>query len=269
LSFRIVPLQGDIFVTMDEGERSMTARSVRDGNKRWTASLPANHSCYPLESDNGLYALCQPMSEDFDTWSMLIFDPDDGRSRRVAELPDGDPLGTYDGRLAFLDRTPPNEAGGAVGEDWIHTRVVLFDPDDGSRRTAKFPDAQVGEVTLVDDTLYFVRSNGQVTAVSPTTGEQLWKTQTTLERLGKPVVDDNGRTLYLASMSGRVVALDTHTGSGLWESSARTGATTSDSMAPQVLIHRGALIVNTPSGTVFTVDPGGPDKNAVPAASAF
>ncbi|MFE1963514.1 PQQ-binding-like beta-propeller repeat protein [Streptomyces sp. NPDC059479] len=122
--------------------------------------------------------------------------------------------------------------------------------------------------TLVGGTLYFVLSNGGVTAVSPETGKRLWTTRTTVERLGEPTLDEGGRTLYLASESGRLVALDTRTGKELWQTQARASAATMGSDAPKVLLSSGgALIISTPDGTVFTLDPGRPDLSAVPAVS--
>ncbi|WP_066944948.1 serine/threonine-protein kinase [Streptomyces lushanensis] len=258
-------LSEDLVLTMDEGEQSVTARTPRTGVTRWTGELPAGHTCSLLATDGDPYMLCERTSEGITTSVLLVFDLDDGTSRRVSNLPNGLPTGIHDGRIVFLDRR--SDGTGTSLEDMIYTHADLFDPEVGGGRTVRFRDELRGTATLVDGTLYFVESNGGVTAVSPETGKRLWTVRTPVERLGDPLLDAGGRTLYLASESGRLVALDARTGKELWQTHARASAAAIASYGPRVLLSGGALVVSTPDGTVFTLDPGRPQLKAVPAVA--
>ncbi|WP_031487355.1 outer membrane protein assembly factor BamB family protein [Streptomyces bicolor] len=106
-------------------------------------------------------------------------------------------------------------------------------------------------------------ANGQVAAVSSLTGEQLWQTRTSVEASGQPTYDDRTGTLYLAGISGRVAALDTRKGELLWETGAHADQPASgESVRSQVLAYGGALIVSTPDGTLFSVDPAHPERKS-------
>ncbi|MFB7270732.1 PQQ-binding-like beta-propeller repeat protein [Streptomyces sp. NPDC056244] len=256
-------LSGDLILTVDEGGQSVTARAPRTGIKRWTGQLPADHSCAFLKRDGEPYMFCEPTSGTASV--LLVFDLDDGTSRRVTSLPDGLPTGTHDGQMVFVDRR--SDGTGTALKDMIYTHVAVFDPDAGSGKTVQFRDEHRGTATLVDGTLYFVESNGGVTAVSPETGKQLWTTQTTAEGLGEPVLDEGGRTLYLASGSARVVALDARTGKELWQTKPRVSVPHLGPYSYNVLLNDGALIISTHEATVFTLDPSRPHMKAVPAVS--
>jgi outer membrane protein assembly factor BamB len=104
-----------------------------------------------------------------------------------------------------------------------------------------------------------------VTAVSPRTGTVRWRTRTTLEQPGPAAPDPGTHTLYLASPAGRVAALDTRRGTLLWETHPRSeGAGLGGVTVSAVLPHEGTLVVTTPDGTVFGMDPGHPDREPVP-----
>lgn len=260
-------LSAGLVLIVDEAGRSVTARTPRTGVKRWTGQLPADHACRPFENGGAPYVLCDPASEGSAAPVLLVFDADDGTSRRVTGLPVGTPAGTHDGRLVFTDWR--SDGTGTSLEDMIYTQAALVDPDPGSGRTktVRFPDEHRGLSTLVDGTLYFVTSNGQVTAVSVETGKQLWTTRTTVERLGEPLLDEGGRTLYLTSGSGRVLALDARKGTELWQTQPRASAAADGGVDPVLLLSGGSLIISTLDATVFTLDPGRPQLKAVPARS--
>lgn len=259
-------LSGDLILIVDEVGQSVTARAPRTGVKRWTGRLPADRTCLPLENDGDPSVLCEPISEGSTTSVLLVFDPDDGASHRVTNLPDGTPTGTHDGQLVFLDWR--SDGTGTALEDMIYTHAALFDPDAGSgkTKTVRFPDEHRGTATLANRTLYFVASNGEVTAVSLETGKQLWTTRTTVERLGEPLLDEGGRTLYLTSGSGRALALDARTGTELWQTQPRASAV-DGGPDPMLLLNGGALIIGTLDATLFTLDPSRPHAEAVPAGS--
>lgn len=67
--------------------------------------------------------------------------------------------------------------------------------------------------------------------------------------------------MFAASASGRVAALDLGTGSLMWESDARAEQVVGIGFSTaRVFFDEGALVVLTPDGTVFTLDPGHPDR---------
>ncbi|MEV7325618.1 PQQ-binding-like beta-propeller repeat protein [Streptomyces sp. NPDC093970] len=111
--------------------------------------------------------------------------------------------------------------------------------------------------------MYLATSSGLVTAFSPTTGERLWSSHTTLESPGQASADASGRTLYMAGASGRVVAMDAAKGTVLWESSARAQVLGNSGLLPTVWFNRGALVLSTSDGTVFTLDPAHPERKPV------
>lgn len=119
-------------------------------------------------------------------------------------------------------------------------------------------------MALARGTLYFSTSSGLVTAVSPLTGARVWESRTTLESAGRVSVDADGRTAYTAGASGRVAALDAARGTVLWETAARAEVLASG-LEPVVLFDKGALVVATADGTIFTLDPAHPHRTAVSA----
>ncbi|MFD9434996.1 protein kinase [Streptomyces sp. NPDC060002] len=253
---------GDLLMTSD-GYR-VTARELRDGTARWTATVPVGptYSCVLHDVDSVPYAGCT----DAGTPSRTVFyavDPADGSTRKVS-VPDGDAVyvGAVDGDLAFVMHVPrdlqsPEES--ASGE------ILLIDPGTGAVRRSKLAGDPRGEAALVGGVLCFASSAGQLAAHSPGTGEQLWQTSTTLQQPGTPVADGQGQAVFAASASGRVAALDIGTGGLLWESPARAEQVVGAGYATaQVFLDEGALVVLSPDGTVFTLDPGHPDQEPLP-----
>ncbi|MFD5269825.1 PQQ-binding-like beta-propeller repeat protein [Streptomyces sp. NPDC058335] len=251
-------LVGDLLMTPD-GNR-VTARDPIGGTALWTATLPAasSYGCQFYDVDSVPYAGCT----DAGTPTRTVFyavDPADGSTRKVS-VPDGDSMyvGAVDGDLAFLmqvSRDARNPQESAYGE------VLLIDPDTGTVRKKRLPGGPRGRPALVGGVLCFASSRGQLAAHSPETGEQLWQTSTTLQQPGTPVADGQGRAVFAASASGRVAALDIGTGSLLWESAARAEQVVEFGYSTaRVFLDEGALVVLTPDGTVFTLDPGHPDQ---------
>lgn len=70
--------------------------------------------------------------------------------------------------------------------------------------------------------------------------------------------------LPLAGTSGRVAALDTRKGTLLWETGAHAEQLAGgEGTKSRVLPYGGALIVSTPDGTVFSLDPAHPEQKPV------
>jgi outer membrane protein assembly factor BamB len=248
-------------VLLQEGDgRSVTARSAGDGRQRWKMSLPAKHTCSLFAKDDRPYVECVSDAEGSDVTQFFVVDPTDGSVRRLTSPAAGGTfVGTDDGLLVFVE---PDTDLTALSGDVSYTRVVRVDPDTGEREATKLTEDYRGLVVLAHGTLYFSTSSGKVTAVSPRTGVRVWEARTTLESPGEVALDDSGRTVYLASGSGRVAALDAAEGTALWESSARAEVLASGYLSA-VLVNKGALVVVTPDGTLFTLDPAHPDRTPV------
>ncbi|MEH0511501.1 PQQ-binding-like beta-propeller repeat protein [Streptomyces sp. B21-106] len=249
---------GDLLLTAD-GYR-VTARELRGGAVRWTATVPAKstYSCEFQEADGVPYADCT----DAGTPSRNVFyavDPADGSTRKVS-VPDGDVdyVGSVDGDLVFVAQVPRGER---TFDESAYGEVLLIDPGTGAVRKLKLPGSPRGQVALVGGVLCFANSRGQLVAHAPGTGKRLWQTATTLQQPGRPAADGQGRAVFAASASGRVAAVDVGTGELLWESAARADRVVASGYATaRVFLDEGALIVLSPDGTVFTLDPGHPDK---------
>ncbi|WP_340380564.1 PQQ-binding-like beta-propeller repeat protein [Streptomyces sp. SS7] len=251
---------GDLLLISDG--RRVTARDPRDGDTRWTTTLPAGagYSCAVHDVDGVPYAGCGNAG----TPSRTVFyalDPADGTPRKVS-VPDGDAeyAGTVDGDLVFA----MYRRQGRTQADATYTEVLLIDPDTAAVRRKKLAGGPRGTVALAGGVLSFASSSGLLTAYAPGTGERLWATSTTLQQPGEPVADRQGRTVFVASASGRVAALDAAEGTLLWESPARADHVAEPGYASaRVFLDGGALVVLCPDGTVVTLDPGHPDLEPV------
>ncbi|MFI5871176.1 PQQ-binding-like beta-propeller repeat protein [Streptomyces sp. NPDC051445] len=255
---------GDLLMTAD-GYR-VTAREVRDGTARWTAALPIGdgyHCRFHLVGSLP-YAGCTDAANVGETTRNVLFalDPADGSTRTV-KVPDVEavPLGAVGGDLVFVVYAARDSR---VAGESVFGEVLLLDPDTGAVRRKKLSGDPRGEPALVGGVLCFASSAGRLTAHSPDTGARLWQTSTTLQQPGTPVADGRGQAVFAASASGRVAALDIATGSLLWESTARAervgGGAGAGYAAAQVFLDEGALVVLSPDGTVFTLDPAHPDR---------
>ncbi|MFD5847637.1 protein kinase domain-containing protein [Streptomyces chartreusis] len=250
-------LSGDLVIVPDDSGRSVTARSARTGTERWTAPLPAGQYCNWADTGEDPYVRCAPELTGSKEALLLGWDRADGSARRQTVPRDGTLVGTFDGRLLFLD---PVEDSGVEA----FSRIRLLDPDTGKASTTKLAEEFEGNVTLSDGTLWFATSSGQVTAVSARTGERLWRTRTSLEQPSDVTHDPRAGVVYLASASGRVAALDTKKGTLLWETLPRTQRLTNQGWSEsEVLLHKGTLVVATSEGDLFTLDPAHPDRKPV------
>ncbi|MGA5040959.1 protein kinase domain-containing protein [Streptomyces capoamus] len=243
---------------------TVTARSPRDGSARWSVPVPAGHHCDFLGAGGGVYADCTGYHTPSGARRRLIaVDPADGSARPLGVAPPvtADYAGTLDGRLVYAARRSADPSA----QDNPYTRVEVIDPRTGARGTHALAGEYRGRVAMAHGVLCFADSDGRTTAVSPLTGRQVWRTATTLEQPVAPVADARS-SVFLASASGRVAALDARTGRRLWESYPRAGTVLSgDYDSPELLVNGGALVVTTPDGTLFTLDPARPGRNPAPA----
>ncbi|MEU0672696.1 PQQ-binding-like beta-propeller repeat protein [Streptomyces sp. NPDC006172] len=259
-------LIGDLLLLPAGGAR-VSAHSPIDGTERWTAALPADHDCNLHDVEGRPYAACFDRDVDGGDGSRLVVvavDPTDGSTRTVTSVPfDGVYLGTADGQLVFAGFHERERSY----KEQAFTQLVLIDPVTGSRRTAQLEGEPRGEPALAHGVLCFASTSGRVTAMSPETGERLWRTATTVDQPDRPVVDGRGETVYTASASGRVAALDIGDGTLLWESFPRAervgdGNGYSGNDSANIYFDQGALVVSTPDGTLFSLDPANPRRGA-------
>ncbi|CCK30651.1 serine/threonine protein kinase [Streptomyces davaonensis JCM 4913] len=257
-------LSGDLVILPDESGTSLTARSPRTGTERWTAPLPKEQYCYPVSTVEDFYLECAQDITRTGTMLLLGLDRTDGSARRLT-VPDRAALvGMHDGHLLYLDPAEDEEGNIVAGDEGPFTRIRLVHPETGAGSTTKLAKNFEGKVTLADGTLWFTGSSGQVTAVSARTGKQLWQTSTSLEQPSAVTRDPRTGVVYLSSASGRVAALDTKKGTLLWETLPRAKWVAGQSSSlPEVLLHQGALVVPTPAGDIFTLDPAHPDRKPV------
>ncbi|MFF7048997.1 PQQ-binding-like beta-propeller repeat protein [Streptomyces griseorubiginosus] len=250
---------GDLVLTTDRSGRLVTARDPRTGADRWTTQMPARNFCLFPTAGSGLYAHCFPDDETGKA-EVLELNRNDGSVVRRLKVPHRSGLlGVVDGRLAFV-------VGGTgtttALQDLTFDTILLVDPDTGTGSATKLARTYEGSVALAGNTLWIAGSSGQVTAVSPLTGKELWQTRTGAEGSGRPTYDARTRTVYIVSISGRVAALDARKGRLLWETGAyaeqlASGEVTKSAVQP----YGGALIASTPDGTVFSLDPAHPERN--------
>ncbi|MEX1655914.1 PQQ-binding-like beta-propeller repeat protein [Streptomyces pseudovenezuelae] len=258
-----VSVSGDLVLVPDIGRGTLTARSVRTGAQRWTAPLPSGMQCDPARTNVGLYLECTSGETSAQEILLLGFDRSDGSVRRL-KVP-GHPtlVGTYEGRLLYLEAVEDGPGHPSSGEKGPFSRIRLVDPDTGAVTTKELAKEFEGTATTADGTLWFTGASGRVTAVSVHTGRQLWQTTTSLEQPGGVTPAPASRVVFLTGASGRVAALDADKGTPLWETPPRAKWVNSQSeVLPQVLLNKGALVVPTLAGDVFTLDPAHPERTS-------
>ncbi|MGY5045165.1 protein kinase domain-containing protein [Streptomyces sp. 900105755] len=254
---------GDGVTLTQEGDGStFTVRSARDGSVRSTVPVPRGWLCSMLSAGDFPYVDCGDQTDGSHATRFYVVHPADGSVRTLdSPAQTASFVGTLSGQLLFLESDDQDVEN---GPDLIYHRIVRVDPGTGKRTLTPLPEKYRGGLpTLAHGTLFLATSSGLVTAFSPTTGARLWASHTTLESPGQASVDAQGRTVYMAGMSGRVVALDAAKGTVLWESSARAEVLGNSGLLPTVWFNRGALVLSTSDGTVFTLDPAHPERKPV------
>ncbi|GGM87333.1 protein kinase domain-containing protein [Streptomyces fuscichromogenes] len=254
---------GDGVTLTQEGDGStFTVRSARDGSVRRNVPVPRGWLCSMLSAGDFPYVDCGDQSDGSHATRFYVVRPADGSVRTLdSPAQTASFVGVLSGQLVFLESDDQDVNN---GPDLIYHRIVRVDPDTGRRTLVPLPEKYRGGLpTLARGTLYLATSSGLVTAFSPTTGARLWSSHTALESPGQASVDPKGRTVYMAGMSGRVVALDAARGTVLWESGARAEVLGNSGLLPTVWFNRGALVLSTSDGTIFTLDPAHPERKAV------
>ncbi|WP_327745347.1 serine/threonine-protein kinase [Streptomyces europaeiscabiei] len=238
------------------------------GKELWRSSVPGEVSCVPSVLGGDPYELCWTGDEFLDTrpFELVRLDPDNGTRRELAALPEKSlALGTVDGRPLFLKAETTEEVYQA-GYERPYNAFLRVDPDTGKTDRIALERALRGSARLVDGVVYFVRTNGSVTAVSATSGKELWERATDMENLSAPVVSTARDEIYFANRFGRLLALDRATGGELWRTDALDDPGDIAAEArPGVLLVDDAIVA-VAGDTALSVNPDEP--KARPSASA-
>ncbi|WP_275561492.1 serine/threonine-protein kinase [Streptomyces sp. 5-6(2022)] len=206
-------------LTQSWDDETFQAVEVRTGRTLWSRRVGHGLSCGPSVVAGRPLADCGPVEDQGDPAvpsGLYALSPTTGAPRRIGTLSVGSLLAERAGDLLYLEQREHDT------DDY--TDLLFLGANGGRERRVKLPDGLSARQTtpaLVGDTLYFVRQNGEVTAVT-TAGKRLWSKATRVEWLGAPVVSGRRNALYLATAAGRVVALDRRDGRVLWRTKART-----------------------------------------------
>ncbi|GAA0898978.1 MULTISPECIES: protein kinase domain-containing protein [Streptomyces violaceusniger group] len=206
-------------LTQSWDEETFQAVDVRTGRTLWSRRVGHGLACGPDVVSGRPLADCGPLEDQGDPAvpnGLYTLSPTTGAPRRIGTLFVGSFLAERSGDLLYLEQREHDT------DDY--TDLVFLGADGGRERRVKLPAGLSGrQITpaLVGDTLYFVRQNGEVTAVT-TAGKRLWSKATQVEWLGPPVVSGRRNALYLATAAGRVIALDRRDGRVLLRTKART-----------------------------------------------
>ncbi|WP_240528689.1 PQQ-binding-like beta-propeller repeat protein [Streptomyces humi] len=226
------------------------------GGQLWQA--PAlDEYCTPFAPGGVPYALCSKGTEpDQAPVDLMRLGP--GSLTETATLPEkARALGAVGGQPLFL---APQTAKDVYESGYERPYNALLRVASGTGQVSRIPLAHplTGAATLVDGVVYFVRSDGLVTAVSADSGRQLWQKVTDVESLSAPAVSTTYGRVYFANRFGRLLALDSRTGAEVWRTSALDDPGDKAQGDPPTVLLVGDAIVATAGDTAFSRSPDGP-----------
>ncbi|MFD3520103.1 PQQ-binding-like beta-propeller repeat protein [Streptomyces sp. NPDC058653] len=251
---------GELIVTVSVDERNLLAMNASDGEEAWRWALPPDQYCGPWVADDAVLAFCRRNASDSDKGTLWRIDPADGTARELGPVPVGARPAGMDGETLVL----VEHEGGATGTAGPYTGVRRVNTENGRSEGVSLPDAASGAredlVRVVDGTLYVVRANGTVTALSARTGEQRWRRGTEMEGPSVPVLSEKYGALYFVDRHGRLLALRADDGKKLWQAPARDGAGDRSALggppSPVVLVDD--ALTGLVGRVAFSVDPSDP-----------
>lgn len=238
------------------------------GAELWRTPVPDDVSCVPRVLGDDPYELCWKGREFLDTspFTLVRLDPEDGARRELAPLAKKSlALGAVDGRPLFLAAQTTEEVYQA-GYERPYNAFLRVDPDTGKVTRIPLERALRGSATLMDGVVYFVRTNGSVTAVSATSGKELWERATDMENLSAPAVSKARGEIYFANRFGRLLALDSGAGAELWRTDALDDPGDIAAEAPPRVLLVDDAVVAVAGDTALSVSPDEPE--ARPSVSA-
>ncbi|MDH6214836.1 protein kinase domain-containing protein [Streptomyces pseudovenezuelae] len=226
------------------------------GKELWRAAS-LDEYCTPSALGGVPYALCSEGNEPGKApVEPMRLGP--GSLTATATLPKkAEPLGAVGGQPLFLAPQTAKEVYEA-GYERPYNALLRVSPDTGQVRRIPLAHPLTGAATLVDGVVYFVRSDGSVTAVSADSGKQLWQRTTDMESLSAPAVSATYKRVYFSNRFGRLLALDSHTGAEVWRTSALDDPGDKvQNNPPRVLLVKDAIVAMA-GDTAFSRSPDGP-----------
>ena len=229
------------------------------GKELWQApSLDEpDEYCTPSALGGAPYALCSKGNEPGQApVELMRLGPDS--LTETATLPQkAEALGAVGGQPLFLAPQTAEDVYES-GYERPYNALLLVAPGTGQVRRIPLAHVLTGAATLVDGVVYFVRSDGTVTAVSADSGKQLWQKATDVESLSAPALSTTYQRVYFANRFGRLLALDSRTGAEVWRTSALDDPGDKvQSYPPGVLLVKDAIVA-TAGDTAFSRSPAGP-----------
>ncbi|MFF2997685.1 PQQ-binding-like beta-propeller repeat protein [Streptomyces sp. NPDC057950] len=226
------------------------------GKELWRAPS-LDEYCAPSVLGGAPYALCSAGSEPGRT-PLRLMKPGPGGLTGTATLPKkAEALGAVDGQPLFLAPQTAKDVYEA-GYERPYNALLRVAPGTGQVRRIPLAHPLKGAATLVDGVVYFVRSDGSVTAVSADSGRQLWRRTTDVESLSAPAVSATYKRVYFSNRFGRLLALDSRTGAEVWRTSALDDPGDKvQSYPPRVLLVKDAIVAMA-GDTAFSRSPDGP-----------
>ncbi|GHJ30118.1 hypothetical protein TPA0910_45510 [Streptomyces hygroscopicus subsp. sporocinereus] len=232
------------------------------GTRLWQSPQAYGKFCEPTALADAPYALCSPVTSDDlaaeGPYDLLRLNPSDGTQRELTTLPRKTlTLGAIRGKPLFAVAKTAKEVYDS-GYERPYNALVRVDPRTG--RTTRIPlrRSVLGTPTLLGGVVYFVRTNGTVTAVSADSGRELWQRATDTESLSAPVLSKRYGQLYFTNRFGRLLALKVNDGAEAWRTAALDDpGTSAPDTEPKVMLVKDA-IVGTAGDTAFSVRPDRP-----------
>ncbi|MGI5456468.1 protein kinase domain-containing protein [Streptomyces sp. CA-249302] len=229
------------------------------GRELWRAPS-LDEICTPSALGGKPYALCTAGTEPGEApVELMKLGP--GSLTSTVTLPEKSPaLGAVGGQPLFL---APQTAKDVYDGGYERPYNALLRVDLENNKVERTPLARplTGAATLVDGVVYFVRSDGTVTAVSADSGRQLWQRTTEMESLSAPAVSATYKRVYFSNRFGRLLALDSRTGAEVWRTSALDdpGDKAQDT-PPRVLLVKDAIVALA-GDTAFSRNPDAPTRH--------
>ncbi|MGW7539728.1 protein kinase domain-containing protein [Streptomyces sp. NPDC054770] len=226
------------------------------GRELWRAPS-LDEYCTPWAPGGVPYALCSKGTEAGQApVELMRLGP--GSLTETATLPrKAEALGAVGGQPLFLAPQTAKDVYEA-GYERPYNALLRVVPETGQVRRIPLARPLSGAATLVDGVVYFVRSDGSVTAVSADSGRQLWRKVTDVESLSAPAVSVTYKRVYFSNRFGRLLALDSRTGAEIWRTSALDDpGDKAQSYPPRVLLVKDAIVA-TAGDTAFSRSPDKP-----------
>ncbi|MCF3133961.1 protein kinase domain-containing protein [Streptomyces olivochromogenes] len=226
------------------------------GKELWRAAS-LDEYCTPSAPGGVPYALCSKATEPGQApVELMRLGP--GSLTETATLPKkAVALGAVGGQPLFLAPQTAKDVYDA-GYERPYSALLRVASETGQVRRIPLAHPLTGAATLVDGVVYFVRSDGSVTAVSADSGRQLWQRVTDMESLSAPAVSATYKRVYFSNRFGRLLALDSRTGAEVWRTSALDDpGDKTQAYPPRILLVKDAIMAMA-GDTAFSRSPDGP-----------